>query len=82
MKQRIKQDLLNIDEATQLIPEQVNHPVLNGALRPRTCYHGWKEDDSAVEYANRGSMRKLIDTIRYLLGDERFGKPFSLRQWD
>lgn len=82
MKQLMEQNLPDVSDTAQLFPEKVNHPVLNGALHPRSSGHAIEESDGAVEYANRGLMRKLTDPIRYLLGDTRFGKPFSLRQWD
>jgi hypothetical protein len=65
----------------QLMEHRMQDTSKDRQLAPQ---HGqvWLEPDGAIEYAKLGRMKKLINMIRYLLGDERFRKPFSARKWD
>ena len=79
MNQSMKQPLFDGSDR-QALSEPVNQPVLGVRRHQFICL--CQDDDGAAAYATRGRVRKVINKIRYLLGDDRFGRPFGLRKLD
>ena len=86
MEQFVKQSLLDGSQVGQIVPEQVNHPLMHSSSYPIPVCRVRQEPERAVPDPNRWLLRKLVDAVFNFLGYQRIVKSWEQRvrekQWD